>query len=122
LPGARELVAELRELGDKTAIGSSSKNARRVIELLQMQEMFDAVADGYSVEKAKPAPDLFLHAAGKLGLKPEECVVLEDAEAGVEAALAGGMTAVGIGPKERVGKAHFVYPETKDISIREIKG
>ncbi|GAB6089706.1 beta-phosphoglucomutase [Spirochaeta dissipatitropha] len=115
LPGARELVKKLRNAGIRTAIGSSSRNAQRVIELLQMENLFDGVADGHSVENAKPAPDLFLHAAELLGLSPEECIVVEDAEAGVEAALAGGMTVVGVGPVERVGKAHFVFGDTSSI-------
>lgn len=122
LPGARELVKELRSRGIKTAIGSSSRNAGRVIELLQMEDIFDTIADGHSVANAKPAPDLFLHAASQLGLSPDECVVVEDAEAGVEAALAGGMCAVGIGPAERVGKAHYVYAETADIDLKEVMG
>ena len=120
LPGARSLVEALREQGMKTAIGSSSKNAQRVVELLQMQSLFDAIADGHSVENAKPAPDLFIHAAAELGLSPEQCVVVEDAEAGITAALAAGAIAVGIGPSERVGKAHFVYPHTKDIHADEV--
>lgn len=120
LPGARSLVETLRSQGIKTAIGSSSKNAQRVIELLQMHHLFEAIADGNSVENAKPAPDLFMHAAAELGLRPEQCVVVEDAEAGVEAALAAGAIAVGIGPSERVGKAHFVYPHTRDINADEV--
>lgn len=120
LPGARELVMKLRNAGIRTAIGSSSRNAQRVIELLQMKDLFEVIADGHSVENAKPAPDLFLHAAELLGLLPEECVVVEDAEAGVEAALAGGMTAVGIGPYERVGKAQFVFSDTSLIDPERV--
>ncbi|MFP4362696.1 MAG: beta-phosphoglucomutase [Spirochaetia bacterium] len=122
LPGAKELVLDLKKRGIKTAIGSSSKNAQTVLEGLEVTDMFEAVADGDSVENAKPAPDLFLHAAELMNLAPETCVVVEDAESGVEAALAGNFVAVGIGPEERVGKAHFRYDSTKDINVDEIVG
>jgi beta-phosphoglucomutase len=111
LPGARELLGELRQAGVKIAIGSASKNTRTVLRKLGIEDWFDAISDGYSVECQKPAPDLFVHAAGQLGLAPEQCAVVEDAESGVEAALAGGMWAVGIGPRERVGAAHVVLPD-----------
>lgn len=118
-----DMEAKLNKLkadGYKLAVGSSSRNARKVLKHLQITEIFDTIADGNSVENAKPAPDLFLHAAKNLGLKPEECVVLEDAESGVEAALAADMKAVGVGPAERVGKAHLVYANVSDIDFDEI--
>ena len=115
LPGALELIEELRAAGIQVAIGSASKNAQTVIAKLGIGELVDAVSDGYSVEEHKPAPDLFLHAAGQLGVAPEQCVVVEDAESGVEAALAAGMWAVGLGPKERVGAAHVVLPNLEGV-------
>jgi len=120
LPGATEILTALRRMGYKTAVGSVSKNTRTVIGRLGLIGYFDAVADGYSVERAKPAPDIFLFAAAALNVPPGECVVIEDAEAGVEAALAAGMLAVGIGPPERVGKAHLVYPSLADLRLEEI--
>ncbi|MDI9634238.1 beta-phosphoglucomutase [Geitlerinema splendidum] len=108
LPGVAALLDELRSMGVKISLGSSSKNARMVLERLGIAECFDAIADGYSVSQPKPAPDLFQFAAQQLGLSPEECVVFEDAEAGIEGALAAGMWAVGLGPVQRVGKAHLV--------------
>lgn len=108
LPGAKELLKELRNAGIKISLGSASKNARPVIEKLGIADLFDAIADGHSVERPKPAPDLFLFAAKELGLTPDQCVVFEDAAAGIEAALAGRMWAVGLGPEERVGEAHVV--------------
>ncbi|MBW4575723.1 MAG: beta-phosphoglucomutase [Aphanothece sp. CMT-3BRIN-NPC111] len=110
LPGVLPLLKELRAAGIKVAVGSSSKNAQLAIERLGIGGYLDAIADGYSVENPKPAPDLFLYAAELLGIPPEQCVVLEDASAGVEAALAAGMYAVGLGPVERVGRAHVVLP------------
>ncbi|MFW6280467.1 MAG: beta-phosphoglucomutase [Halanaerobium sp.] len=110
----------LIEKGYMIAVASSSRNARKVLKNLEITDMFDTISDGNSVENAKPAPDLFLHTAEKLGLKPEECVVLEDAESGVEAALAANMKAVGVGPEGRVGKAHLVYSNVEEIDFDEI--
>lgn len=120
LPGARELLSEIRAAGLKAALGSASKNAREVIERLGIADLLDAVADGYSVTRQKPAPDLFLHAAALLGLAPAECVVVEDAAAGVEAALAGGFAVIGIGPRERVGKAHVVLPNLAGARLADL--
>src|SRR6056297_2960215 len=118
-----DMEAKLNKLkadGFKLAVGSSSRNARKVLKHLQITDIFDTIADGNSVEDAKPAPDLFLHAAKNLGLKPEDCVLLEDAESGVEAALAANMKAVGVGPAERVGKANLVYGNVDSIDFDEI--
>lgn len=120
LPGARELLQEIRAAGLKIALGSASKNAREVIERLGITDLFDAIADGYSVTRQKPAPDLFLHAARLLDLPPTACVVVEDAAAGVEAALAGGFYVVGIGPQEQVGRAHLVIPSLSGIRLQDI--
>jgi beta-phosphoglucomutase len=115
LPGALELLRELKAASVKVAVGSASKNAKVVLGRLGIGKLVDAVVDGYSVTQHKPAPDLFLHAAGQLGLAPEQCVVVEDAESGVEAALAAGMWAVGLGPDERVGVAHVVLPSLEGV-------
>jgi HAD superfamily hydrolase (TIGR01509 family) len=120
LPGARALVDGARARGLCTAIASSSRNARTVLAALGMVESFDAIADGASVERAKPAPDLFLHAAALLDVAPGACVVLEDARSGVDAALAAGMRAVGVGPAERVGHAHLRYDSVADVDLDEI--
>lgn len=122
LPGSTEILAALRQKGYKIAVASVSKNTRMVLDRLALNEYFDAIADGYSVERAKPAPDIFLYAAAALGVPPGECVVIEDAEAGIEGALAAGMLAVGLGPRERVGKAHFVYPSLAEMSLEVVLG
>jgi beta-phosphoglucomutase len=121
LPGALELLQELWAAGVKVAIGSASKNAQTVISRLRIEDWVDAVSDGNSVEQHKPAPDLFLHAASQLGLAPEQCVVVEDAESGVKAALAAGMWAVGLGPDERVGAAHVVLPSLAGVHWAHLK-
>ncbi|NJM72760.1 MAG: beta-phosphoglucomutase [Scytonema sp. RU_4_4] len=120
LPGTITLLDELKQAGIKIALGSASKNARTVIEKLGIADRIDVVADGYSVEQPKPAPDLFLFAAKQLGLEPEQCVVVEDAAAGIEAALAARMWAVGLGPTERVGAAHVVLPSLAGVHWTEL--
>ncbi|RPI58724.1 MAG: beta-phosphoglucomutase, partial [Chloroflexi bacterium] len=121
LPGVLPLLHELRTQGYRIAIGSASKNARTVVERLGLGEMVDAIADGHSVDRHKPAPDLFLFAAEQLGIPPEECVVFEDAESGIEAALAAGMWAVGLGPDERVGQAHVVLPSLQGVHWADLR-
>ncbi|MCU0550737.1 MAG: beta-phosphoglucomutase [Leptolyngbya sp. Prado105] len=122
LPGVLDLLQELRQSGVKTALGSASKNARPVIEKLGIAQYIDVIGDGHSVERPKPAPDLFLFAAGELGLAPETCIVFEDAAAGIEAALAAGMWAVGLGPTERVGEAHVVLPNLENAHWADLRG
>ena len=121
LPGALALLDELRRAGIKIAIGSGSKNARAIIDKLGIGDRIDAIADGYSVSRSKPEPDVFLHAASLLDLKPTHCAVVEDAGAGVEAALAAGMWAVGLGPAERVGAAHVVLPSLAGVTWADLK-
>ena len=120
LPSARELLEEIRQAGLKTALGSASKNAGEVIERLGIRALFDAIADGYTVERQKPAPDLFLHAAQQLHLTPVECVVVEDAAAGIEAARAGGFHSVGLGPRDRLGGADVIFPSLANVHLADI--
>lgn len=121
LPGSVALLKQVRAAGLKVAVASASKNARQVISKLEIDELVDAVSDGHSVERQKPAPDLFVHAANQLGLTPEECVVLEDAEAGVRAALAAGAWTVGVGPRERVGEADVVLSDLESVNWRGLR-
>lgn len=117
LPGARELLEEIRAAGFKSALGSASKNAAEVLERLEIAHLLNSVSDGGSVERQKPAPDIFLHSAAQLGLPPRECLVVEDAAAGIEAALAGGFWALGLGPQERVAKAHHILPSLENTRL-----
>ena len=120
LPGAETLLDELRAAGVKVATGSSSKNARTVIERLGIAGRMDAITDGFSVERPKPAPDIFLHAAKQLGLAPAQCLVVEDAASGVEAAVKAAMWVVGLGPVERVGTAHVVRKSLEGLHWTEL--
>lgn len=93
----RDTLTKLREKGYKLAIGSSSKNAKFILEKVELKDDFDAISDGNNITKSKPDPEVFLKAAEYLGLPPKACMVVEDAEAGIEAAKKGGMYAAGIG-------------------------
>ncbi|MCG8475966.1 MAG: beta-phosphoglucomutase [Cytophagales bacterium] len=97
LPGVKSFFDQLKAAGVKIALGSASKNAMMILERLEIVNYFDAIIDGTHVEKAKPDPEVFLKGAEAVGVQPGEAVVFEDAAAGVEAALNGGMRAVGVG-------------------------
>lgn len=120
LPGALLLLRKLQSKQIRLALASASKNAPQVVESLGIAPYFEVIADGNSVEKTKPAPDLFLYAAERLELPPEACLVVEDAEAGIAAARAAGMATIGIGPAERVGSADYIYSSVAEVRLEEI--
>lgn len=97
LPGAERIVREVRSRGVLTAIGSSSKNAPLILQKIGFRALFDAVADGNGISRSKPDPEVFLLAARLLNTEPKRCVVVEDAFAGILAAKAAGMKAIGVG-------------------------
>jgi len=97
LPGVKEFLAVLRTRGIKIAIGSSSKNAGPILKAIGMQETFDAVVDGTHIKRSKPDPEVFALAGVRLGVAPEQCLVVEDAAAGVDAGLAAGMRVLAVG-------------------------
>lgn len=100
LEGAEFCILQLRQKGVKIALGSASKNAPFILEKLGIHDLFDAVVDGNMVSRAKPDPEVFLTAVRLLGLKPEECCVFEDAQAGIEAAKAAGCLAIAVDKTE----------------------
>jgi len=102
LPGAYDLLTSMREKGIKTAIGSASKNTPLILERLGLKDLFDIVIDGNSTQKAKPDPEVFTLSATALNIPPQECIVFEDAQAGIEAALAAGMTPIGVGDEQNL--------------------
>lgn len=120
LPGAKEILQELGKLKLNRSIVSSSKNAPLVILRLQIAPLIDSMVDGNSPARSKPFPDLFLQAARQIGINPEQCLVVEDAAAGIEAAHAAGMPALGLGPLERVGAAELVLPSLEGQKAVEI--
>ena len=121
LPGAADFLRSLRAAGIGVALGSASKNAMTILNRLELTQLFDAIIDGTKVSKAKPDPEVFLKGAEALGLQPAECVVFEDAAAGIEAAIAGGMRCVGIGTKEILGKANIVVRGLSEMNIEKLK-
>lgn len=98
LPGVRTTMDGLRDLGLKLALGSSSRNARFILERLGLGDYFDAIVDGNDITRSKPDPEVFTKAALSLGTDPTNSLVVEDAKAGLQAALSGGMDCAAIGP------------------------
>lgn len=120
LPGVKDFFNELKSQGIKIALGSASKNAMTILNQLELTDYFDAVVDGTHVSNAKPDPEVFLKGAELLGVSPSECVVFEDAEAGVEAAINGNMKCVGIGSPDVLGKANIVVPGFVGFSMTQL--
>ena len=108
LPGAKEFLEEVKAAGLKSALGSASKNSGLILERTGLLPLFDVIIDGNVVSASKPDPEVFLKGAEALQIPPHECVVFEDAVAGVQAALAGGMKVVGIGTQEILNDADVV--------------
>lgn len=103
----RETLEKLRKKGYRLAIGSSSRNAGFILERVGLLNAFDAISDGNNITHSKPDPEVFTKAAEFLGENPKDCVVVEDAYAGIDAAKAAGMTAVGIGDAAGYEKADY---------------
>ena len=120
LPGVTKLLNDLRAAGQRIAIVSSSKNTPMVLDRLLIAGLVDVVVDGNAPARSKPAPDLFLLAAEQLGMRPEECLVIEDAAAGIDAGQAAGMRTLGIGPRERVGHADILLPDLNGATSTSI--
>lgn len=121
LPGVRKFLEDAKEKGYKISLGSASKNSSLILERLHLMELFDGIIDGTKTSKAKPDPEVFVLGAKELGFACEECIVFEDAVAGIEAAHSGGMQAIGIGTKDRLPEADFHMPGFEGITIEEIE-
>jgi len=121
LPGAKEFVESCKSAGIKTALGSASKNSGTILEKVGISHLFDVVIDGNKVSKPKPDPEVFLKGAEELHVAPGNCVVFEDAIAGVEAAINGGMKVVGIGSPDVLGNANLVVSGLDKMSITELE-
>jgi beta-phosphoglucomutase len=121
LPGISELLDYLDVNKIKYALGSASKNAPLILEKVGLLNRFTAIVDGNDVSKAKPDPEVFLIGAKKLNMKPEDCIVVEDAIAGVEAANAAKMMSIGIGDAKLLSEANYVLADTSDFTTEFIK-
>lgn len=111
----RDTLAELRRRGYKIALGSSSKNAKFILERVGLTDAFDAISDGTNITRSKPDPEVFLKAAEYLGEAPADCIVVEDAEAGIDAGIAGGMKTAAIGDATHCGKADETLETFSDL-------
>lgn len=120
LPGVRAFLQELQENNIKIALGSSSKNAKLILEKCDLVDFFESIIDGTKVTFSKPDPEVFLRGATEMGVSPAECVVFEDAIAGVEAANKGGFFAVGVGHPEALPKAKFIIPGFEHFSLQDL--
>jgi beta-phosphoglucomutase len=121
LPGTLTLLQDLRRYGLKIALGSASKNATVILERTQITPYFDTVVDGNVVSASKPDPEVFVKAATMLDIPVQHCVVFEDAQVGVTAALAGDMKVVGVGKAENLKGAHHYISDLSEITWQEIK-
>lgn len=121
LPGAKEFLQSCIDAGLKTALGSASRNSMTILEKTGITHFFNAVIDGNKVSKPKPDPEVFLKGAEELGMAPANCVVFEDAIAGIAAAHNGGMKAVGIGSKDVLTAADLVVSGLDKMSLEKLK-
>jgi beta-phosphoglucomutase len=96
-PGVIDVIKMLKDSKVKIAIGSSSKNAHAILRAVELEDVFDVIVDGNDITRSKPDPEVFAIAAARLSVSPEECVVIEDAVAGIEAGLAAGMSVLAVG-------------------------
>ena len=119
LPGAESCLYSLRRRGIKLALGSASKNALLILEKLGIKDVFDVIIDGNCVHQAKPNPEVFIMGADKLGVSGRQCVVFEDAAAGIQAAIAAGMIPIGVGKPENLPGAHIWINSLADFPIAE---
>lgn len=120
-PGVISLLQSLREKKTKIALASSSKNAKTVIDKLEIRDWFEVIVDGTMITHSKPDPEIFLLAAERLGLEPKDCIVVEDAEAGVEAAKSAGMKCIGIGSVAQLGKADVVVNQIQELNTETLE-
>lgn len=121
LPDVPKVLEFLKENTIPIALGSASKNALPILEKVGLAHFFDVIVDGNSVSKAKPDPEVFLMAAQKMNLQPNNCIVFEDAVAGIEAANSANMISIGIGEKEVLSEAKFIFKDFTEISIDFMK-
>ena len=121
LPGVKLFFNELQQKGIKLGLASASKNARRILERVGIESYFEAIVDGNRISKAKPSPEVFLLCARDLQVDPKDCVVFEDAKAGIEAAKNGGMFSIGVGSSSILGEADFVISSFDEMNINRLQ-
>lgn len=117
LPDVPKVLNYLKEKNIPIALGSASKNAQPILEKVNLLYYFDVIVDGNNVTKAKPDPEVFLIAAKQLGVSPENCIVFEDAVAGIQAANSAKMTSIGIGDAEILKEANYIFSDFTQIDF-----
>ena len=117
LPGVEAFLSEIRNRNIRIALGSASKNTSIIMERLGLYQYFDYIVDGTMITNTKPDPEVFVKSMEYYGLKSEECLVFEDAAAGIQAGHRGGMRCVGIGSKEDLPEADYVIPGFAKITM-----
>lgn len=120
LPGVADFMAGLRQRGMRLAIGSSSKNAALILGAIGLADAFDAVADGTHIVRSKPDPEVFLLAGRRLGLAAAECLVVEDADAGVEAGVAAGMPVLAVGSAMHHPGARLRAVDLSGVTVEDV--
>lgn len=120
LPNAASFLAELKTKGIRIGLGSSSKNAQLILDKTGIFPLFDTVVDGRHTTYSKPNPEVFIKGAQQLQCSPSETVVFEDAISGIDAALAGGFFAIGLGDPTTLTKAHVVIPSLEKFSVQQL--
>ena len=120
LPGIKEFMAELKRADMKLALASASKNGPTILNLLGIADEFDTIVDPAALAKGKPDPEIFIKGAKQLNLSPEECIGVEDAEAGIESINAAGMFSVGVGTHESMKFADMFVSETGQLNVASI--
>ena len=121
LPGIKKILQYLKENKIPFSLGSASKNARLILRILGLYDLFDAIVDGNDVSSAKPDPEVFLIAAKKLNKDPNDCIVIEDAQAGIQAANNAHMLSIGVGDKKVLNEASFVLSNTSELTVDFVK-
>jgi len=116
LPMVKEILQFLKDSNQGISLGSASKNARHIIDKVNVSHFFDAIVDGNDVSKAKPDPEVFSIAAKLLNTNPSDCIVFEDSVAGVQAANVAGMISIGIGSEAVLHEAKYVFKDFTQIS------
>lgn len=120
LPGIPEFINHLKENGIKVGLGSASKNARNVLDLVNLTQEFETIVDGNDVVNSKPDPEVFLKGADALNCSPNETLVIEDSAKGIDAAISGGFKTLGIGHEKNLGHANLVRANVKKLKTDEL--
>lgn len=116
LPDVPRILNFLKSKEQTISLGSASKNARSILNEVRLLDAFEVIVDGTNVTKAKPNPQVFLRAAEQMNIDPKNCIVFEDAVAGIQAANAAGMLSIGIGSTEVLHEADHVFKDFTEIS------